>query len=472
MLDDLHDPAPPTATASHLAEVALRARRLQRRRSIGVTVAAALLIGTGVAALLALPLRDATSVAPSDTAPAITEPPVSAPPTTSIATTPTTNAAAATTTVSTSPPTTAIEPTGPAQIEELIATIHERAARVTSLRVNVDLTKSADDVVLSTTVATVTLLADDSMWMEPIEGAWGTAGQGYFASYDPTTGVSRIVYAGPDGTPIAQEIVGWNENSTGQLILMGHSPILTLDPSSDVEINDDLHDGRSVWRIAQQSGETEIVSWIDQATGLTVRQRTHTTSVDAQTNQRVVNVQDSSWTNLEFDVELPASFPGVIPDGINVDRSGDPNGHINTPYATALTTAFGPDLLLPAPADGEAVKQPSVAPGPDDYDESGLPRNTPGTAQGVGVVLSRGFATTAVYVWAEPSSPPASVPGAQTTTIDAGYLAGRTATIEATSVTVSVPGPDRTIVVNVIAPTVANALDVLTRVQPTAGLTY
>lgn len=471
MFDDLHDPAPPTAAASHLAEVAVRAQRLQRRRSIGVTVVAALIIGTGVAALLALPLRDATSVAPSDTAPAITEPAVSAPPTTSIATTPTTNAVPSTT-ESTSRPTTDSEPTGPAQIEELIATIHERAAAVTSFSVNVDLTKSADDVVLSTAVATVTLLADDSMWMEPIEGAWGTAGQGYFASYDPTTGVSRIVYAGPDGTPIAQEIVGWNENSTGQLIVMGHSPILTLDPSSDVEINDGIHDGRSVWRIAQQSGETEIVSWIDQATGLTVRQRTHTTSVDAQTNQRVVNVQDSSWTNLEFDVELPASFPGVTPDGINVDRSGDPKGHIATPYATALTTAFGPDLLLPAPAAGEAVKQPSVAPGPDDHDESGLPRNTPGTAQGVGVVLARGFATTAVYVWAEPSSPPPSVPGAQTTTIEHGYLAGRTATIDATSVTVSVPGPDRTIVVSVIAPTAADALDVLTRVQPAAALTY
>lgn len=471
MFDDLHDPAAPAATASHFAEVAVRARRLQRRRSIGVTVAAALLIGTGVAALLVLPLRDATSVAPSDTAPPITQPLASASPTPSVATTPTTIAVPSTTD-STAPPSTDSEPTDPEQVGELIATIHERAATVAGFSVKVDLTTSADDVVVSSAVATVTLLADDSMWMEPIEGAWGAAGQGYFASYDPTTGVSRIVYAGPDGVPIAQEIVGWNENSTGQLIVMGHAPILALDPSSDVEISDDVHDGRAVWRIAHHAGETDFVWWVDQASGLTVRERTQTTSVDAQTNQRVVNVQDSSWTDLEFDVELPASFPGVIPDGISVERSGDPNGHIAAPYAAALATAFGSDLLLPAPADGELAKQPSITPDPDDYDENGLPRNTPGTAQGVGVVLARGFATTTVFVWAEPSTPPASVPGAQTTTIDGGYLAGRTATIDATSVTVSVPGPERTIVVIVTAPTIADALEVLTRVQPAAALTY
>jgi len=466
MFDDLHDPTAPTATASHLAEVAVRARRLQRRRSIGLTTAALVFVAAGVVALAVLPSRDTSNVSPIPSTPATSEPLA---PTTSasIATNPST---VPTPSTSTAPPSSAPERSTPDQIRDLIARIRERAATVTSFRVRVELTSTADDVPVSTAVTSVTLLADDSMWMEPIEGAWGSAGQGYFASYDPTTGISRSVIPGFDGTPTGQEIVGWNENSTGKQILLGHFPILTLDPNSDVQISDDVHDSRTVWRIEQHNGETEIVSWIDQTTGLTLRERTQSTSADPQTGQPLVNIQDSSWTNLELSVELPPAFPGVIPDGITVDRSGDPNGHITPPIAAALTTAFGPDLLLPSLRDGESIKEPSIA--TNDYDEHGYPVHTPGTAQGVAFTLARGFATTFVYIGWEPSAPPASLQGVETVTINDGALAGRTGTVDGTSVIVSIPGPDRTVTINVIASTVDEAVDVLTRFQPATELSY
>lgn len=179
----------------------------------------------------------------------------------------------------------------------------------------------------TTLVNTITLFADGSMWSEGEQFLW--------TGYDTTTGVSRAAFVGVDGGTAYQEVVGWTDNSTPLLMMLGHAPVMQFEGLSNPTVDEvTSHLGRPAWRItssfgagassdpANDFGEQHEEYTIDQQTGLIVAFR------QSFEHDGVVDLIESRLDDLVTDVKMPVGFPGVFPEGAAVDRSGDPDGFV------------------------------------------------------------------------------------------------------------------------------------------------
>ena len=210
---------------------------------------------------------------------------------------------------------------------------------------------------------TVTLLADGSFYADTGPDTWG--------SYEPATGTARGAYIGPDGNLAYDEIVGQHDNHLAVGILVGHDPTaLVVSSSGPFEtpgfsevVAETTFDGRPAWEIATTIAAVQprpqpgigtdpvpplqrTVQIVDQATGLVVH--------DTTTNTLgTVSTRTSTLTDVRIVEELPPEFPGSIPDGVPVNRSGDPT---QAPISVdAAVEAFGRPLPLPPIPDGARV---------------------------------------------------------------------------------------------------------------------
>ena len=230
-----------------------------------------------------------------------------------------------------------------------VATVRQSTATLDDGGVTIESTPGLD--------SRLTLLADGSMWAEFDSGG--------FASFDPTSGESRSVIVMPDGNEVYQLIEGWTENSTGMSILLGQDPARTLSEAtqmSEVEITETVHDGRPAWRIdaimslqtrpgpiAGEQAETPVAETdeqvetfvVDQATGLIV-----SSTLEWQGTPESRVRRTSELLDLELVDELPAAFPGEFPDGVRVDRSGDPTAFRPATLAEAAEW-FGTGFVAP-----------------------------------------------------------------------------------------------------------------------------
>jgi hypothetical protein len=252
-------------------------------------------------------------------------------------------------------PATVIEAIDADRLEKLrtvpgfVATVRQSTATLDDGRVTIESTPGLD--------SRLTLLADGSMWAEFDSGG--------FASFDPTSGESRSVIVMPDGNEVYQLIEGWTENSTGMSILLGQDPARTLSEAtqmSEVEIAETVHDGRPAWRIdaimslqtrpgsiAGEQAETPVAETdeqvetfvVDQATGLIVSSMLEWQGTPESRVRRTSELLD-----LELVDELPAAFPGEFPDGVRVDRSGDPSAFRPATLAEAAEW-FGTGFVAP-----------------------------------------------------------------------------------------------------------------------------
>jgi hypothetical protein len=182
----------------------------------------------------------------------------------------------------------------------------------------------------TTSVNTITLFADGSMWSEGDQFLW--------TAYDATTGVSRAAFRGMDGATAYQEVVGWTDNSTPLLMMLGSMPVMQFDGLFDPTVEEvTSHLGRPAWRITSTLGfgaggsldpasdgysEQTDAYTVDQQTGLLVAFRS------TNTHDGVEDLTEMRLDDLETDVQMPVDFPGVFPEGAVVDRSGDPNGFV------------------------------------------------------------------------------------------------------------------------------------------------
>lgn len=323
-------------------------------------------------------------------------------------------------------PTTEPAPDVRVQLDELVARSTTALETLDSFRVTATVTRiqrtnDGEPVEPSSSLtSTVTLLADRSMWAEPSTGG--------FASYDANTGTSRSAVSKPDGTVIYQRVEGWNENSTGEAILLGHSPMWNAPANQTaLTIVDAEHDGRPAWHItASRPGFTQIAAkidtetWIDTATGLVVRSIETQTGLDNNGNAAASQTTESTWTDLDTNAELPSEFPGQFPDGATIDVSGDPGAFQQSIDPSELVTAFGPSVWIPN-IPGATVKSDTFW---IDYDNNGNPIKQPGQAEGINFTIATGFVTSYVSIFPNPqqNTPDQSPPAGQ---LEHGALAGR-----------------------------------------------
>jgi hypothetical protein len=323
----------------------------RRRRWQVAGVAIGLVAASVLAGLAFLGDRDRVRTTPNAPSQSTVGPPPSVVPST-VGGGSTTLTAASTVPV-TAAPTTTSPPAGPS-LPSLQRQVGQALSNVDSFRATATITRGGADA--TTQSNTVTLLSDGRMWALTDGGGW--------ASYDPSTGVSKLMSIGPDGTATYQEIVGWADNSVGIQILVGHDPVMRFERgAAEADISEVVHDGRPAWQITsaadvnrpgQFGGQVEVFV-IDQATGLVVATRTEL-AVDG-----AVQVTESSLTGLETGVTLPAEYPGVFPDGAAVERSGDPNAFQLTTLDDAAAF-FGRGFV--APADLPAGTRVTTSAGP------------------------------------------------------------------------------------------------------------
>lgn len=413
MFDDLHDPNPPIGDAHRLAAVAERAARRRRRHTAVLTGATTVvLVASGVTALA---MR---SPGGSPVGTPTTPTPAAAPPTTGTPPPPTSTTPVTAPVPGTSPPVTAPAPS-PGPLAELAVTIAERAGTVSSFAGRVEQEFACcGSGVIEPPVREVVFRADGSMWTTDEYGGW--------ASYDPTTGVSRVATrAAPDAEFAYQEISGWNDNSVGENVLLGFSPVLDLTTlAGDVTVVEAPYPaipGRPAWRLdvapwGDDGRPTDTASttyWIDQATGITLA--FESTETDDAAHDRTV--RSSRLTTFTVDVALPPAFPGEFPAGATVDRTGDPDAFTGDLTDAELAEAFGDGLLLPdAPGTTRQVELGWTA-----YDDEGRAIREPGTAADVRVTLARGFDRTTIRISRDPVPPVGADP---VTHVPDGPLAG------------------------------------------------
>jgi hypothetical protein len=419
MFDALHDPDPPAATTHHLAAVAERAERRRRRRAATAmgTVAAVLVAGGATA----LALRDLDrGSASTPTAPPASPTPTHAPVTTTPATAPatptpttaTTSTATLSTTATTTLPASTVpaasivvtrDPSQPAppELVTLAATIAERARSVTSFGGTVEQIQGPAAEPASVTIRSVAFRADGSMWATDDRGGW--------ASFDAATGISRLAFrSDPAGELEYQEIVGWNDNFTGEQVVLGFSPVTDVAGlAGEIAITEAPYPplpDRAAWRLEQHAAvggplrdaatptvTDHVVYWIDQATGLTLAVERAQTGADGVAEE---NYQASRLTAFATDVEFPPEFPGAFPPGATVARSGDPAAFSSAMTDAELQAAFGDGLLVPGvPATGRQIELSWQINGGD-----GLPIRDDGTAAAVWFTIHRGFDRTSLLV--------------------------------------------------------------------------
>lgn len=201
----------------------------------------------------------------------------------------------------------------------------------------------------STRETSFTMLADGSFWSTAVDGT--------FASYDPSTGTSLGSYVDDEGQMRYQQVDGWADNSTGLSILLGGDParlIGDVTPYAEVTIKDAYYEGRPATEIAvthnlpRGTPQAEVLL-IDDWTGLIVE-----SALEWESSPGTRTVRLSRLSGLETTDELPATFPGSVPDGAVVERSGDPAGFTPVTIEQAAD-AFGPGFVVPSQLPGDAV---------------------------------------------------------------------------------------------------------------------
>lgn len=474
MFDDLHDPTPPTATADHLATVAERAERRRRRRTAGVMGATTVvLVAAGTVALTLREPGDAATTtvpAPVTTVPA---PATTAVPSSTSAAPASTMASTSTTTSTTTSPSIVVDPRAapPTELVELAATIAERARAVPSFGGRVEQHATQNGTVIDQPTRDVVLRADGSMWATDDRGGW--------TSFDATTGVSRLAFRiEPDEPLMYQEIVGWNENSVGENVILGAPPVLdpttlhgelTITEASYPEIPD-----RPAWRIdqattcCQMPGEPSWADtttfWVDQATGIMLSYETSQVETADDGTQLGTSTRGSRFTTFTTDIEMPPEFPGAFPTDAAVDRSGDPAAFNGAMSDADLATAFGPGLLVPdVPGSTRQIEVMWAG-----HDAQGLPVRDDGMAQMVSFRVARGFDRTWVTVSRGLDGPPAgALPAGE---VPGGVLAGLPIYPTGSQGFTVTPGDGRGDVrVEVRAATVEQAAELMAAMRPAGG---
>ncbi|HWL43210.1 MAG TPA: hypothetical protein VNQ73_09715 [Ilumatobacter sp.] len=425
MFDDLHDPNPPAAAAHHLATVAERAERRRSRRTgtaMLTTTAVLIAVGTTAIALRApddapvstpsIPPPTETAPAPTTAAPTASTSPSSSAPTTSTLPTPTTSAPttpdASTATVVSREPS---DPTPP-ELLELAAMISERARIVQSFGGHLMQSQVLADGTEIPTERDVIFAADGSMWATNELGGW--------AAFDASTGISRLAYRlDADDDLMYQEIVGWNENFTGEQIMLGHSPVLDVTMlHGDITITESASANRPAWRIETRERhefaseqpvgtlpddvptdgvgvnvymtagmrDSTWTYWVDQATGITLASEQLQTSTysDGRTEQQQ---RSAEFTTFSTDAALPPEFPGTFPPDAEVRREGDPAGFSGEMTEADLVAAFGDGLLVPDVPAAHTYYEFSWM----NFDDNGHVIREDGTALGVSFHLNLGF---------------------------------------------------------------------------------
>ena len=211
-----------------------------------------------------------------------------------------------------------------AELDSFRATIVSR-----SYRTHADGTTSDD----STERTTVTWMGDGRLWFEGDDVSWG--------SFDPSTGAMLRQFIGPDGADHYQRTDGRSMSLGG---MFGLEPVTEyFNDESTVEAVSFLD--RPAWKIntiRSTPDPTPQEFVVDQATGLTVAAEYSSLQDDETTIH-----EESEFTSIETDVELPASFPGVFPDGVVVEEPQEPTAERSLGLAEAAAT-FGHAFYAPA----------------------------------------------------------------------------------------------------------------------------
>jgi hypothetical protein len=345
-LDELR----PSASTGSDHDLLAGKRSSRRRAGVAWSVAAAAVVAVviGVAVTAGEPsIRTGSDLpAPSDTAsptPAV----VASVDTPAESTTPVSTAPASSSTVTETSPAGQLADVADTPIR--LAEVAERSARalveldsfraVATITQRTEPAETTQPAEVSTRTNTISLFGDGRMWASTDTGGW--------ASFDPSTGTSRVAVVNDDGTTTYQEILGWSDNTVGLNVLVGHDPVPrfdTIDPAATVTVVD--HDARPAWQIAWHGtlgtdGSVAQTVTIDQTTGLVVATSTEST-IDG-TRQ----VTESSLTEVTAGIELPAEYPGSFPPDAAVERSGDPAAFRSVSVAEAAA-AFGDGLAVPA----------------------------------------------------------------------------------------------------------------------------
>ena len=232
--------------------------------------------------------------------------------------------------------------------------------------------------------------------------------------YDAVSGTAQAVFTGPDGGPAYQQIDGQADSSVALGVPTGLANGVVTAMSSlafdVVAIEEDMVGGRSTWRIDQRRATgfpasdsvSSTSTWIDRATGITLRTMSSGGSFIGEGDDMTPIVDTITLSDLVPDEVMPAGFPVLFPPDANVERSGD-------------AAAFAPITLDAAAAEvGPGGVVPTIA-----ADQVSIQRIPFGTADG-GTEISPslivrwfdGFLRTELRVVRFPSSmvPPASCP--------------------------------------------------------------
>jgi hypothetical protein len=216
-------------------------------------------------------------------------------------------------------------------------------------------TFGSEDQQPASRVAKVPLLPDGSFWAQIGADEWG--------SYDPASGVARSAFRGADGTIQYQEIVGQRDNSVPVGVLTGMNPVQLVDaiPGVRTDIAVTVLDVRPVWEITtvmtyDPSSCEELcegdpfvqtmVDTVDQATGLVIRSSNTTTEVNGTSQVAVLR-------DIRVVDTVPAAFPGTVPDGAEIDRSGEPTAAVSATLGD-VADFFGVPVPIPSGV-GEAT---------------------------------------------------------------------------------------------------------------------
>ena len=423
--------------------------RWSDRRGLVLLGVAAAVVAAVVVAALAWPedrqVRTVTSV--PDTSATPSAPRVVPLPATTTPTTTTTTSPATTTTVVV-PAATVAEQVGVA-----LSGFESFSATTTQTRYDEDAAGVRSNV--DVRAQRVTMLADGRLW--------ATNGDGEWSSYDPASGLARILFHMADGSLHAQELMGQEDGSLPTVMAIGHDPVLRFDSINELE-STTTPDRERGWATIVDDAESTSTTVIDERTGLVVATHRVTTRPDGTSE-----VVEAALTDVETNVAMPSDFPGTFPADVVVDRSGDPDAFRTTTLADAAAT-YGQGLLRPA--DGRELRttisdRPMVFGGSvravavSTSAGTGFARTTivqtklipsPGGASTFGVIpIDDGGCFSDDGVTCRPSGDPVIA------SIDSGPRAGTTITAQgnATAVTAS----RRATVVTAIAPTPALALD-------------
>jgi hypothetical protein len=372
-----------------------------RRRLLTLATAASLVVAIGLVAVIAR--REPTTVEPAEpVSPAMT---IDSEPSATQAVSP--DSAGATN----DPPDTAASaptpPSTPDPASAMDALVTERRAALAAYE-SVSFTAVVDEEYdgrpdMSTTRRNqVVLQANGSLY---------ATGDSFIAnSYDAATGIARAHFRNPDGTETYQEVVGLADNGVPLMTMLGSlDPTAPLGEEPDAEVTDGVFDGRSAWIVERDLGG-QIDRWtVDRTSGLVLEYFVEWTfdEVSGAQARRTVHL-----TDVETALPMPPEFPYEFPAGVEVQRSGDPDGFRSLTLADAAAV-FGPGLVAPAdlPADSviTARSQDTSWSVPDPTAPSGSAELAMVSAS-TEITIREGFSRTTLYLNVLRSQPGATPP--------------------------------------------------------------